>query len=257
MLKKFSTNTVPGTMNQKELRTFFGGKVMYSEKLIYINDDTVDFSHVVGDYNNGYQYFDNTTIPDDWETNFSQNLTDLKGNYQKISLMSQDAASMANNTKWQIDIKASSILTDYLYFKIKQQRVFKMINANETYSNNINNAVYDYVKKNLFSRYRLIDVKFYIKYYDLSKQSINKNIMLQYTPNFNVEVYNQENFVKLNSKYDQFKFDNVMMQYSQTKPSNQYGFDYYFDLIFSSTSYRTAFVSAQATTIISTSFSSL
>ena len=62
MLKKFNTNTVPGTMNQKELRTFFGGKMIYSEDTIYINDDTINFSNVVGDYNNGYQYFDIKTI---------------------------------------------------------------------------------------------------------------------------------------------------------------------------------------------------
>lgn len=233
MLKKFSTNSVPGTMNQKELKTFFGGKMIYSENIININDDSVNFSHVVNDYNNGYQYFDNTTIPDDWETYFSENLTDLKANYQTISLLSQTTDNMANNTRWQIKINAASILTDYLYFKIKQQRVFKMINANELYSNNINNSVYDYIKNNIFSRYRMVDVKFYIKYYDLKEQSLKKNIMLQFSPTFNVDVYSEENFCKLGNSYDPYKFDSVILQYNQTKPSNQYGFDYYFDLVFS------------------------
>ena len=233
MLKKFNTNTVPGTMNQKELRTFFGGKMIYSEDTIYINDDTINFSNVVGDYNNGYQYFDIKTISDDWETKFSENLTDLKNNYQTISLLSQDTTTMSTNTKWQIEIKASSILTDYLYYRIKQQRVFKMINANELYSNDINNAIYEYIKNNIFSRYRLIDIISYIRYYNLDTQSLKKNIMLQFSPTFNVDVYSDENLSKLSNKYDPYKFDSVILQYNQTKPSNQYGFDYYFDLVFS------------------------
>lgn len=233
MLKKFSTNVVPGTMNQKELRTFFGGKMVYSEDIIQINDDTIDYSHVVSNFNDGYQYFDINTIPEDWETKFYENLTDLKSNNQKISLLSQDSDTKANNTKWQIEINASNILLNYLYFKLKQQRVFKMINANETIYKNINNAVYDYAKTNLFSRYRIADVRFFIKYYDIKTQSVYKNIMLQYNPKFNIDVYSEENYVKLGSSYDPYKFDSITFQYSQIKPSNQYGFDYYFDIIFS------------------------
>ena len=86
MLKKFSVNAVPGTMNQKELRTFFGGKVIYSEDTININDDSIAYSQVVSDYNNGYQYFDYNTIPSNWETQFYENLTDLKYNNQSMSM---------------------------------------------------------------------------------------------------------------------------------------------------------------------------
>lgn len=234
MLKKFSTNTVPGTMNQKELRTFFGGKVMYLEDIISITDDTINFSCVINDYNNGYQYFDVTTIPDDWETYFSENLTDLKSNNQTISLMSQNSDIMLNNTKWQIVINGSSILRDYLYFRLKEQRVFKMINANELYSNDITNAIYDYINKNIFSRYRLEKVTFYVKYYNMQQQNIYSNIKLQYNPKFNVDVYDSNNLINANIiGFDPYKFDSIILQYNQTKSSSQYSFDYYFDLTFS------------------------
>ena len=108
-----------------------------------------------------------------------------------------------------------------------------MINANELYSNDINNAIYEYIKNNIFSRYRLIDIISYIRYYNLDTQSLKKNIMLQFSPTFNVDVYSDENLSKLSNKYDPYKFDSVILQYNQTKPSNQYGFDYYFDLVFS------------------------
>jgi len=233
MLKKFSTNPITGTMNQKELRTFFGGKIIYSENSININDDSIKFSQVIGDYNNGYQYVDPDVIPDDWETTFHENLTDLKNNYTSISLLSQSSDSVSDNTKWKIIINASSILRDYLFFKIKEQRVFRMINGNEVYSGDINTAIYEYINYNVFYRYRLEKIDFYVKYYDISTQTIYDNIQLQYNPKFNVDVYKKENLTNVNIVgFDPYKFDVVTVQYNQSKASSQYGFDYYFDLNF-------------------------
>ena len=233
ILKKFSVNSVPGTMNQQELRTFFGGKIIYSEDNIYINDDAIKFSQVVSDYNNGYQYYDINTIPASWETEFNENLTDLKNNYQNISLYNQTAADINNNTRWQINISASKILRDYLFYKIKEQRVFKVIRENDIYSNNINNAIYEYINKNIFSRYRLNKISFYANYYDITQQTIYDNISLQYNPQFDVSVYNDSNLTNINiSGYDPYKFDTVTILYNQSKPSDKFGFNYYFDLNF-------------------------
>lgn len=253
MLKKFSTNPVPGTMNQKELKTFFGGKVLYTESKIYINDDSINFSQVISPYNNGYQYFDAETIPDDWETKFSENLSDLKMNNHSISKLSQTTANLTNNTRWQISINGTSILRDYLFFRIKEQRAFRMINAIETYSNNINNSIYDYINFNLLVRYRLEQINFYVSYYDIKQQTIQNTILLQYNPKFDVSVYDKSNLTNIGIvNFDPWRFDQVVVYYYQSKPSNQYGFNYYFDLIFSSENYRQKiFVTAsQAQTLI-------
>jgi hypothetical protein len=232
ILKKFSTNSVPGTMNQKELRTFFGGKIIYSEDNIYINNDSINFSQVVSDINNGYQYYD-VSLAKNKEMNYYENLTDLKANNQSISLFSQNSTSLNNNTKWEITINGSAILKDYLFFKIKEQRVFKNINSDEVYSNDINNAIYEYITANIFGRYRLNKIDFYVSYYDIKTQSIQDNIFLQYNPNFDVSVYKSENLSNMNiAGFDPYKFDLITIQYSQSKPSNQYSFNYYFDLNF-------------------------
>lgn len=232
MLKKFQTNAVPGTMNQQELRTFFGGKVLYTEDNIYINNDSIKFSQLVDDYNYGYQYFD----PDaaiNWETDFYENLTDLKLNNQSISLYSQNTLNLTNNTRWQITINGSTILKDYLFYKIKEQRVFKKINADEVYSNNINNAIYEYITYNVFSRYRLDKIDFYVSYYNIQQQTVYDNILLQYNPTFNPDVYKKENLSNMSViGYDPYKFDTITILYNQSKPSTQYSFDYYFDLNF-------------------------
>lgn len=233
ILKKFKVNSIPGTMNQKELRTFFGGKVIYSEDKIYINNDSINFSQVVSDgYNNGYQYYNYDPITE-LEVNFFENLTDLKTNNQTISLYSQDDIALSNNTKWSITINGSTILKNYLFFKIKEQRVFKDITSDEVYSKDINNSIYEYITNNIFSRYRLEKVDFYVSYYDIKTQSIYNNILLQYNPKFNVDVYKTENLSNMNViGYDPYKFDSIKIQYNQSKPSNQYCFDYYFDLNF-------------------------
>jgi hypothetical protein len=233
MLKKFSVNSVPGTMNQNELRNFFGGKIIYSEDTININNDAIKFSQVVGNYNDGYQYYNYNTMPENWETQFYENLVDLKNNNQTISLFNQNAINMNNNTRWQLVINGSNILKDYLFFKIKEQRIFKVINSTEVYSNNINSAIYDYINFNIFKRYRLEKVNFYVSYYDIKKQSIYDNIMLQYNPQFKVDVYKTENLSNMTLiGYNPYKFDTITIQYNQSKPSNQYSFNYYFDLVF-------------------------
>lgn len=124
---------MPGTMNQKELRTFFGGKVIYSEDTINVNSDSINFSQIVSNYNNGYQYYEPNILPG-WETEFFENLTDLKSNNHTISLFSQTQDDITNNTRWQINIDGATILRDYLFFKIKERRVFKIVEASDVLS---------------------------------------------------------------------------------------------------------------------------
>jgi hypothetical protein len=234
MLKKFVVESVPGTMSQKELRTFFGSKVIYSEDRIHINNDSISFTQVVSDDSNfnGYQYYADD-IPEYWETHFYENLSDLKSNNQNISLYSQNTQSLNDNTRWQITLNGSNILRDYLFFKLKEQRTFKVINGKYVYSNNINKAIYEYIDYNIFRRYRLERVDFYVKYYNFREQTIYDDVLLQYKPKFNPDVYVKENVTnKSLIGYDPYKFDNIIIQYNQSKPSNQYSFDYYFDLIF-------------------------
>ena len=118
-------------------------------------------------------------------------------------------------------------------FGIKDARVFKVINYNEVYSNDINNAIYEYINYNIFSRYRLNSIDLYVSYYNINEQDIYSNIKLQYRPTFNPDVYQPENLTNMNVVgYNPYKFDVINIQYNQSKPSSQYSFDYYFDLTF-------------------------
>jgi len=235
MLKKFDTKTVPGTMNLKDLRTFFGGKLIYTEDLININDDSIQFSYVLSGKNTGFQYYDDN-IPDDWETSFVENLTDLKKNNQTLTLLNQNADNLINNTRWQVIIKAKNILTDYLFFKMKESRIFKMINYTDLYNLSINKSIYDYIKNNIINTYKFENIEFYAEYYDIKvDQAITKNVLLQFNPSLDVDTYKPENYIKdINIiNLNIYDFENITIQYNQSKPSSQFGFNYYFNLTFS------------------------
>ena len=235
ILKKFDTDPKPGTMNIYDLRTFFGGKVAFIEDTININSDAIEFSYVYGGNQTGYQYYDKDSVPEDWEVEYIENLTDLKNNDHTISLLNQSEINLNSNTRWKIEINAKNILRDYLFFKFKESRVFQVIKYNELYNKGINSTIYNYINKNIINNYKFDSIDLYIQYSDISKsQSIKKKILLQFEPNFTEDVYLPDN--KITSfnvvNLDEYTFDNIIINYFQTKSSDVYKFDYYFDLNF-------------------------
>jgi hypothetical protein len=235
ILKKFDTEVVPGTMNVRDLRTFFGGKIAYTEDEININDDAIEFSYVADGKQTGYQYFGKEDVPEDWETEYVENLTDLKDNYHSITLLNQTSANLNTNTRWQLKIEARNILRDYLFFKFKESRLFQSIDYVDVYNAGLNDTLYNYIDWNIIGNYKLDAIELYVKYSDISdQQSLRKNILLKFSPYFLDDVYDD---VNKNGSFniidlDEFNFETLTINYFQTKPSNVYKFDYYFDLKF-------------------------
>ncbi len=234
MLKKFDTDKVPGIMNIYDLRTFFGGKVAFIEDNISINSDAVEFSYVYDGKQTGYQYYDKENIPEGWETDYIENLTDLKDNNHNISLLNQTSLNLHSNTRWKIEIRARDILRDYLFFKFRESRVFQVIKYDELYNKGINDTIYNYINTNIMSNYKFESIDFYIQYSNIYQQTIKKNILLQFEPNFTEDVYADLNHVSNFNiiNLDEFVYDNIVINYFQIKPSNIYKFDYYFNLNF-------------------------
>jgi len=235
ILKKFDTNNVPGTLNIYDLRTFFGGKIAFTEETININSDSVEFSYVDNGKETGYQYYDKDNVPEDWETEYIENLTDLKDNNHSISLLNQSSVNLNSNTRWKIQINARNVLRDYLFFKFRESRVFQAIKYNEVYNNGLNSTIYSYIDNNIMNSYKFDSIDFYVQYSNIPQsQSIKKNLLLKFEPNFTEDVYNSNNIISNFNvvNLDQFKFDDIVINYFQTKPSDMYKFDYYFDLNF-------------------------
>lgn len=235
ILKKFDTNSIPGTKNIYNLRTFFGGMIPFIEDVININNDSVEFSYVNNGKETGYQYYDKDNISDNWETDYIENLTDLKNNNHSISLLNQSSSNLNSNTRWKIQINARNVLRDYLFFKFRESRAFQSIKYDEVYNNDLNSTIYNYIDNNIMSRYKFDSIYFYVQYSDIAKsQTIKKNILLKFEPNFTEDVYKIENKISNFNivNLDEFKYDDIVINYFQTKPSDTYKFDYYFDLNF-------------------------
>jgi hypothetical protein len=235
ILKKFETDAVPGTMNVSDLRTFFGGKIAFTEDEIIINDDAVEFSYVGGGKETGYQYFDVDDVPNDWETEYIENFTDLKDNYHSISLLNQTSVNLNTNTRWQLKIEARKILRDYFFFKFKESRIFQSIKYDEVYNNSLNDTLYSYIDKNIIGNYKFDTIELYVSYSNIpSEQSLKNNILLKFNPDFTDDVYIDTNKISNFNvlDLDKFNFETLTINYFQTKPSNVYKFDYYFDLKF-------------------------
>ena len=235
ILKQFDTDEVPGTMNVSDLRTFFGGKIAYIEDTIHINNDAVEFSYVNSGKETGYQYYDKENTPNEWEVVYVENLSDLKNNNHTISLLNQNSFNLNVNTRWRLEVNAREILRDYLFFKFKENRAFQAINFDELYNKSINDSIYNYINWNIINNYKFDGIDLYVLYSDISKsQSTKKKILLQFEPLFDEDVYKEENKITNFNiiDLDVYTFNKITINYFQTKPSNKYKFDYYFDLKF-------------------------
>jgi hypothetical protein len=243
ILKKFKKENVNGTFNLLEDKTFFGTKVMEIENFIDVKNigiqyfqyfyniiDINDLTEVEKAKNNGYQY---NEINEFLESFFLLDVVDLKLNNHTIINQSTSTLNQFN-TKWTIDINIKNILTQYLFAKIKERRTFKSIRYENLLNKDINDSIINYIELNLLDRIKFDSLTFYVKYTDISDNSIFGNETLkQFDPIFKSDIDNIENIdnninVQVNDFID--PLSNVSINYLQKKSSSQYKFDYYFDI---------------------------
>lgn len=240
ILKKFTQTTDYGTKNLNPHRSFFGTVLMDIEDEIIIDDSSISYSELYQSEEsvstNGYQYYDLDTMGIGLETTFSAGLTDVKAQNHTVKLFQQSKFVLETNTNWEFNIDIKSILRKYLFLKIKNRRTFKCLKGQYFKSGNINTSIYEYIDSNLINRYGFEKVDFYIKYFDIKTNQIYLvNTLIQLNPIFDIDVYNSEN---LNSDVNVLSRDNfenlkdLTIRYNQIKPSDQYKFNYYFNIYY-------------------------
>lgn len=246
ILKKYKKEKVNGTFNLLEEETFFSTKVMEIEDKIYINDKSVQYFHYFHEIqdvndnveiqkakNNGYQYNEVNVFLENF---FLLDMVDLKLKNHTIKKQQQTKIDEEHNTKWIIDIDVKNILIEYLFAKIKERRTFKSIRYDNFINNDINNSIKDYIKINLLDRFEFSSLDFFVKYSDIRDNSVFVNETLkQFDPLFKSDIdlleYKNTNVnVQINNLIN--PLSNVVINYFQTKSSNDYKFDYYFNINF-------------------------
>lgn len=218
---EFLNTNINGTMNMLEESNFFGAKMLEVEDSILIANENIIWHQML----NGEQ-FDVDTENSLEPTIFSS--SEFKLQNHKISLdPTQTQYTKDNATRWIIDIKLSSILTEYVYAELKSNRTFEGVRSSMTIYNDINLAVRDYVKLNVLNRYKLSRIDFYVKYIELRKQNL-----LRFQNTWNSAVATDEYSNRKFQSLTDYTQENLRITFSQEKPSTQYRFEYFFNLFF-------------------------
>jgi hypothetical protein len=238
VIRKYQTQTVKGVKSAKEVKSFFGSKLIDIEDDIYINDISIQYSEVVNKVsiqNDHYQYYDvNLLHP---EVNILRSLDDVKYENHSIDVYSQKDPSVDavnKNYEWIMVINARNILREYLFLRLKESRVFKTIRSEDLLERNINTYINNYIDTNLLNRYNISELAFYANYFDVIQDStvFTKGQVLK-GPNFNKNVFNESKRIKnVNIMTPDYlnNLDTVKIIYNQIKDYRRYKFDYYFTI---------------------------
>ena len=228
ILSRYKTEKIIGTKSSFDARTFFGSKMIDVEDEITIDNSLIQYSEVYDTNdkrNNGYQFF---VDEDNVEKIYLVSLFDVKNNNHTITLDKQSSFDMRRNTNWTIMIDWKSILVEYLYLKLKEARTFKTIRFDNVLSENINLYIKKYVEDNLFSRYAVESIDFYIKYLPLDEGDAETEPNLLLNPIFDDSIVSEDTKVK---NVNTTVYPEVMyIKYKQTEESQYNKFHYYFDI---------------------------
>ena len=238
IIRKYDTEKVKGVKSAKEIKSFFGSKLIDIEDTIFVNDISIQYSEVVDKVNiqnDHYQYYDiNLLHP---ETNILRSLDDVKYENHSIDIYSQKDPSALNanqNLEWILVINAKNILREYLFLRLKESRIFKTIQSVDLIERNINTYINNYIDENLLNRYNISDISFYVAYFNIVNDSTvyTKGQVLK-GPQYNKTVFNTNNKIQnvriITPDYLN-NLDTVRVIYNQIKDSKIYKFDYYFTI---------------------------
>jgi hypothetical protein len=229
ILKQFDTQDVNGTYELKEFKWFFGSKMLEVEDEVIIDNITIQYSQE----SNGFQNYD-TESQSTNENFLTPNLNDVKIEYHNIELIPQSEKQLENNTRWKLTIDMKSILTDYVFYKMKERRTFKGLKQDNFLNKNINLSLKNYIQTNVINRYKYKKLDLYIKYNNIEEsQNVLTTTKLQFQTTFNPLVKESVNLTQdYTTRNQNLRLTTLDVLYNQIKPSNNYNFDYYFDIYF-------------------------
>ena len=210
-----------GTYNMSEQSTFFGSKMLEIEDSILIADNNLIY----------YQTLNNEQIDLLIENSLSPIIysasKDKSSNHKIIVDESQSKFQLDNQTGWILDIDLNKILSNYIFSILKQSRTFEGVKNNMTIYNDVNVAMYEYISKNVINRYKYSKIDLYVKYNDLRDQNI-----LRFKNNWSSNIISDDYLVKKLQTDTSYDYSEMKVSFNQEKPSSQYSFDYYFNILF-------------------------
>lgn len=221
MSPEYSNTQIYGTFNMVEESNFFGAKMLEVEDSIYVsNQNIIYYQRPTGEQ---IDLAIESSLPtqvysasDNMKSHQKLTLDDSQLDYQKES-----------NTKWILNIDLRDILSDYLFAIMKRYRTFEGISNPLTKNNDVNTAIREYISNNVTNRYKLSRLDLYVSYTDLRSQNV-----LRYKNNWKSTIISDSNLLKKKQMDVAFDESTLKILFTQEKPSSQYNFDYYFNILF-------------------------
>lgn len=212
-------NTVNGTLSMQEKKSFLGSKVIK-----IANNISLDGVNIIY-YQTPSNEQLNVNIESLLDPVIYNVISDKLSNSSLIVDESQPIDQRSKNTRWILKINTNLLLINYLFATLKKYRTFDGVQNNMVVSNDVNSAIKEYIINNLTNRYQIDKVDLFISYNDLSKGG------LRYQNTWDQKTELEANLVKNFSKNTDS--DNLEIIFSQTQPSDNYSFNYYYNLYFS------------------------
>lgn len=218
---EFEYNKVHGTFNMVEESSYFGSKMLEIEDKITIGSKSIIW----------YQKANNEQIDLATESKLNPTTLDIniiKSQNQNLSIdKSQTEFQKSDKTKWILNISLREIFINYLYGIMKEYRTFEGVANNMTIYNDVDVAIKNYISNNVINRYKFTTIDLFIEYKDLKGQNVLKLIN-----NFSVDA--ETNGAKLNKIEVSIDYNQTLLEirFTQEKSSNQFSFNYYFNLNF-------------------------
>lgn len=218
---EFQYDQVYGTFKMSEDSAFFGSKMLEIEDYINILSDNLVYN----------QLSTNEQIDESTEKNLPEIVYDAtvdKGVNHKIELdLNQTDAQKKTQAKWILTIELKTIINNYIFATLKKYRTFEGVRNSIVLSNNVDIAIYDYINRNVYSRYKLLRVEFFILPVDLCGDGT-----LQYSNEFDQFIESDKN--KITDFQTQTSSDGseIRLLFAQKNNAEEFSFKYYFNLYF-------------------------
>lgn len=232
LTQEYSRESVSGFMNTFEQRMFNASKVLYTPYTINIDNTDISYSMTDGGVNDSTQNLD-------IEVSRSFNSENKLINN---SIVLKDSSTTFYSYELKINIK--NLFNEYLYANIMNKRIFQNIYNTQTISG-VKDMIYNYISDNVINRYRFVNINLYIEYYNIGNESegntpIYDSNFIKISPNPNESTsdykersdnYKKQFLVKnFQITTDQI-YDVATILFKKTF-NQQYGFKYYFDVIY-------------------------
>jgi hypothetical protein len=217
---EYYNNNVYGTFNMVEESNFFGSKMLEVEDLISIESQDIIF----------YQKLNKEQIDFSIESSLQSYVyspsNDKLSNHTLVIDESQTKYQLDKDTRWVMNINLKQILSNYLFATLKRYRTFEGVRNEMNKYNDVDVAIKSYIDFNVLDRYKYSSIELYIDYKDMRSQSL-----LRYKNDWNINTPKSSRLTKIQSE-TAFDNSNIKLSFNQEKPSSDYNFDYYFNILF-------------------------